>query len=442
MSDYLFYQSSVRLPTVSHAQGIYAWDEHGKRYLDACSGAIVAQLGHGHPAVREAMLAQLDKVAFAYRTQFENQPAVDLAERLVNLTGQRFDRVFFSSGGSESVESALKIARQYWFCKGEPQRSIFISRKPAYHGSTMGALAMTSYTPLTQPFEPMFQHYPKIASPTQYRVPAGLSAEAHALACADELEAAILEVGAHNVAAFIAEPIGGASTGAEVPHDVYFPRIQAICKRHGILLILDEVMTGIGRTGRWFGYEHWDVQADILCLAKGLGAGYYPVSAVLTRAELTDPILASGGFQHGYTYAGNPLASATALAVIQAIEDENLVARVAENGAYLLERLQALGARYEFVGDVRGRGYLQAVEYVADREGKTPYPLAANVSDSITRLARERGLIIYPRRSLMGEQGDHTLISPPLITTRQQCDEIVELLGATFDAFQAQQAGR
>lgn len=442
MSDYLFYQSAVRLPTVSRAQGIYAWDEHGQRYLDACSGAIVAQLGHGHPAVREAMLAQLDKVAFAYRTQFENQPALDLAERLVNLTDKRFDRVFFSSGGSESVESALKIARQYWFAKGEPQRRVFISRKPAYHGSTMGALAMTSYTPLTQPFEPMFQHYPKIASPTQYRVPAGLSAEAHAIACADELEAAILEVGAENVAAFIAEPIGGASTGAEVPHDAYFPRIQAICKRHGILLILDEVMTGIGRTGRWFGYEHWDVQADILCLAKGLGAGYYPVSAVLTRAELTDPILASGGFQHGYTYAGNPLASATALAVIQAIEDEDLVSKVAENGAYLLERLKALGARYEFIGDVRGRGYLQAIEYVAERAGKTPFPLAANVSDRITRLARERGLIIYPRRSLMGEQGDHTLISPPLITTREQCDEIVELLGATFDAFQAQQVAR
>lgn len=442
MSDYLFYQSAVRLPTVSRAQGIYAWDEHDQRYLDACSGAIVAQLGHGHPAVREAMLAQLDKVAFAYRTQFENQPALDLAERLVNLTDKRFDRVFFSSGGSESVESALKIARQYWFAKGEPQRRVFISRKPAYHGSTMGALAMTSYTPLTQPFEPMFQHYPKIASPTQYRVPAGLSAEAHAIACADELEAAILEVGAENVAAFIAEPIGGASTGAEVPHDAYFPRIQAICKRHGILLILDEVMTGIGRTGRWFGYEHWDVQADILCLAKGLGAGYYPVSAVLTRAELTDPILASGGFQHGYTYAGNPLASATALAVIQAIEDEDLVSKVAENGAYLLERLKALGARYEFIGDVRGRGYLQAIEYVAERAGKTPFPLAANVSDRITRLARERGLIIYPRRSLMGEQGDHTLISPPLITTREQCDEIVELLGATFDAFQAQQVAR
>jgi adenosylmethionine-8-amino-7-oxononanoate aminotransferase len=440
MSDYLFYQSSVRLPTIARAQGIYAWDEQGKRYIDGCSGAIVAQLGHGHPAVREAMLAQLDKVAFAYRTQFENQPSLDLAERLVNLTGKRFDRVFFSSGGSESVESAMKIARQYWFCKGEPQRKVFISRQPAYHGSTMGALAMTSYTPLTKPFTPMFQHYPKIASPTQYRIPEGLSPETHALNCADELEAAILEAGAQNVAAFIVEPIGGASTGAEVPHNVYFPRIQAICKRYGVLLILDEVMTGIGRSGRWFGYEHWNVQADILCLAKGLGAGYYPVSAVLTRAELTDPILSSGGFQHGYTYAGNPLASATALAVIQAIEDDNLVPRVADNGAYLLERLQALGARYEFIGDVRGLGYLQAIEYVSDRTSKEPFPLADNVSDSITRIAREHGLIIYPRRSLMGEKGDHTLISPPLITTRAQCDEIVDLLEATFDAFQAQRS--
>jgi adenosylmethionine-8-amino-7-oxononanoate aminotransferase len=440
MSDYLFYQTASRLPTIDHAQGIYIWDKTGKRYLDGCSGAIVTQLGHGHPAVREAMLAQLDKAAFAYRTQFENQPSLDLAERLVSLTGKRYDRVFFSSGGSESVESALKIARQYWFSKGEHQRKVFISCKPSYHGSTMGALAMTSYTPLTAPFTPMYQQYPKIASATQYRVPAGLSAEAHALACADELEEAILEVGAHNVAAFIVEPIGGASTGAQVPHDAYFPRIEAICKRHGILLILDEVLTGMGRTGRWFGYEHWDIQADIVCLAKGMGAGYYPVSAVLTRADITDPILASGGFQHGYTYAGNPLASATALAVIQAIEDEDLIDQTAINGAYLLERLKALGSRYEFVGDVRGRGYLQAVEYVSDRDSKTPYPLSHNASDTMTRLARERGLIIYPRRSLMGEKGDHTLISPPLITTQAQCDEIVELLQQTFDAFAAQQA--
>ncbi len=440
MSDYLFYQTASRLPTIDHAQGIYIWDKDGKRYLDGCSGAIVAQLGHGHPAIREAMLAQLDKAAFSYRTQFENQPSLDLAERLVTLTGKRYDRVFFSSGGSESVESALKIARQYWFSKGERQRSIFISCKPSYHGSTMGALAMTSYTPLTAPFTPMYQPYPKIASATQYRIPEGLSAEAHALACADELEATILEVGAHNVAAFIVEPIGGASTGAQVPHDAYFPRIEAICKRHGILLILDEVLTGMGRTGRWFGHEHWNIQADILCLAKGMGAGYYPVSAVLTRADITDPILASGGFQHGYTYAGNPLASATALAVIQVIEDEGLVEKTAQNGAYLLDRLKALGERYAFIGDVRGRGYLQAIEYVADRDSKTPYPLSDNVSDTMARLARERGLIIYPRRSLMGEKGDHTLISPPLITTQAQCDEIVDLLQQTFDAFAARQA--
>ncbi len=435
MSDYLFYQSAVQLPVIDRAEGIYAWDRSGKRYIDASSGAIVSHLGHAHPAVTKAMQRQLGKVAFAYRTQFENQPALDLAERLVALTGKRFDRVFFSSGGSEAVESALKIARQYWFCSGQPQRSIFISRKPAYHGSTMGALAMTSYTPLTAPFEPMFQHYPKIASPTQYRVPAGMSAEGHALACADELEAAILAVGAENVAGFIAEPVGGASTGAEVPHDAYFPRIQAICQRYGILLILDEVMTGIGRTGTWFGYEHWDVQADIICLAKGLGAGYYPVSATLTRAQFTDPILAGGGFQHGYTYAGNPLASATALAVIQAVEDEELVSRVAHNGAYLRERLGDLQQRHEFIGDVRGRGYLLALEYVAERKHKTPFPLAHNVSDTITRLAHERGLIIYPRRSLMGELGDHTLISPPLITTKSQCDEIVELLDQTLTAF-------
>ena len=434
MSDHLFYQSAVQLPTIARAEGIYAWDTDGKRHIDACSGAIVAQLGHGHPAIRDAMLAQLDKVAFAYRTQFENQPALDLAEKLVGLVGGRFDRVFFSSGGSESVESALKLARQYWVCRGEPRRNVFIARKPSYHGSTTGALAMTSYTPLTQPFEPMLRLYPKIASPTQYRVPAGKSAEQHALDCADALDAAIREVGADQVAAFVAEPIGGASTGAEVPHDAYFARIRDICTRHGILLILDEVMTGVGRTGRWFGFQHWDVDADILCLAKGLGAGYYPTSAIVTRAELTDPILASGGFQHGYTYAGNPLASATALAVIGVIERDGLVEHAAATGAYLRDLLEQLASRHDFIGDVRGRGFLLALEYVADRASKTPFDPSLRFGDQVTRAAREHGVIIYPRKSLMGETGDHTLIAPPLITTRAQCDEIVERLDAAFRA--------
>ncbi|WP_241301000.1 aspartate aminotransferase family protein [Burkholderia stabilis] len=432
MSDHLFYQSAVQLPTVARAEGIYAWDTDGKRHIDACSGAIVAQLGHGHPAIRDAMLAQLDKVAFAYRTQFENQPAVDLAEKLVELAGGRFDRVFFSSGGSESVESALKLARQYWVCSGAPERSVFIARQPSYHGSTMGALAMTSYTPLTQPFQPMIQLYPKVASPTQYRVPPGKSAEQHALDCADELDAAIREVGAERVAAFVAEPIGGASTGAEVPHDAYFARIREICSRHGILLILDEVMTGIGRTGRWFGFQHWNVEADILCVAKGLGAGYYPTSAIVTRAELTDPILASGGFQHGYTYAGNPLASATALAVIDVIEREGLVEHAAETGDYLRGLLDGLATRHDFIGDVRGRGFLLALEYVADRDTKTPFDPSLRFGEQVTRAAREQGVIVYPRKSLMGETGDHTLIAPPLITTRAQCDEIVEKLDLAF----------
>ncbi|CAM2164544.1 Aspartate aminotransferase family protein [Paraburkholderia sacchari] len=434
MSDHLFYQSAVKLPTIARAEGIYAWDTEGKRHIDACSGAIVAQLGHAHPAIRDAMLAQLDKVAFAYRTQFENQPALDLADKLIDLVGGRYDRVFFSGGGSESVESALKLARQYWFSMGEPQRSVFIARKPSYHGSTMGALAMTSYTPLTQPFQPMFQLYPKISSPTQYRVPAGKSAEQYALECADELDAAIREVGAHNVAAFIAEPIGGASTGAEVPHDAYFARVREICSRHGILLILDEVMTGVGRTGRWFGFQHWDVEADILCLAKGLGAGYYPTSAIVTRAELTDPVLASGGFQHGYTYAGNPLACATALAVIGVIEREQLVENAASTGAYLRGLLEELATRHHFIGDVRGRGFLLAMEYVADRETKAPFDSSLKFGEQVTRCAREHGVIIYPRKSLMGETGDHTLIAPPLITTRAQCDEIANRLDDAFRA--------
>ena len=279
----MFYLSARSKPIAQSAKGIYITADDGKSYMDAASGAIVCQLGHSHPKIIEAIKKQVLELQFSYRTQFENQPAIDLANMIVEKTNSELDRVFFVSGGSEAVESAMKLIRQYHFANGDESRSVFISRVPSYHGCTMGVLALTGYEPLNRPFIPMFQLYPKVKSPTQYRIPDGMTQEEYGLVCANEVETAILETGIENVAGFVAEPIGGASSGAEVPHDIYFPRVQEICKQYNIPIILDEVMTGIGRTGKMFGYNHWNIDADVICLAKGLGAGYYPVAAIVAK---------------------------------------------------------------------------------------------------------------------------------------------------------------
>lgn len=430
----LFYISDNRKPIAIKADGIYIHADNGKSYMDAASGAIVSQLGHSHPRIVETIKNQAAKLQFAYRTQFENKPALELAEMLVQKTNHKLDRVFFVSGGSEAIETAMKLVRQFHVVNGDKSRSIFISRIPSYHGCTMGALALTTYAPLNNPFEPMFQIYPKITSPTQYRIPEHMTQAEFALACANELEAAIIEKGAENIAGFVAEPIGGASTGAEVPHDVYFPRIQEICKKYDVPLILDEVLTGIGRTGKMFGYNHWNVDADVICLAKGLGAGYYPVAAIISKNKYVQPLLDKGGFMHGFTYAGNPLGCAVGMAVLQTIDEENLVENSRIQGSYLLEEIKKMSKNYDWIGDVRGRGLLMAVEY-ADKASKNPFPNDWKVSETMTDLAYDLGLIIYPRKSLNGIAGDHTLITPPLIITRSEADKLLDLLQQTFIEF-------
>ncbi|WP_020675060.1 aspartate aminotransferase family protein [Geopsychrobacter electrodiphilus] len=425
---YLFYQNRKTLPIIDRAEGIYMWDTKGKQYLDGCSGAVVANLGYGNKRIEQAINRQAQKTFFAYRTQFESEPALQLAAKLVEVSAPHLNKVFYVSGGSEAMEAAIKLCRQYFYAKGEGSRHLFISRTPSYHGSTLGVLGLTAYSPLENPFRPITKAHPKIPAPYCYRCRYGLSRPSCGLACAWELERVIQEQGPENVAAFVAEPIGGASTGALVPPEEYFGIIQQICKKYGVMLILDEVMTGFGRTGKLFAYEHWGVEADIVGLSKGMGAGYYPLGAIMARHEITDLVLDSGGFQHGHTYAGNPMGCAIGLEALQIIEDEQLVERSAQMGAKLKAGLERLAAVHAIIGEVRGRGLLLALELVQDRETRRPFPPATEAHNLLTDEASEEGLVIYPRRPINGLRGDHVLIAPPLIITAEEVDELLQRL--------------
>jgi adenosylmethionine-8-amino-7-oxononanoate aminotransferase len=430
--SHLFYQTGGRRPFIERAEGVYIWDRQGRRFLDGSSGAMVSNIGHGNRRVLDAMRAQMNATTFGYRLHFENEPAEQLASVLSKLSPKGLDRVFFASGGSEAVESCIKLARQYAIAKGETKRTEVISRFPSYHGSTFGALAVTGYGPLNDPFAPMVRAMPKIPAPRAYLDRDNLSDEARGLRYAEMLRDKIEEIGPENALAFIMEPVGGASTGALVAPDSYYQRIRDICDEYGVLLIYDEVMTGVGRTGTFLAAEHWGQSPDIIALSKGLGAGYIPLGAMIARRDIVDAVVAGGGFMHGYTYAGNPLACAVGLAVIREIYDQDLMANTARIGALLKSRLEGLMARFPFIGDVRGKGLLLAFELVSDRETMAPLPKAANAFVKLVEYAYERQLIIYSRRTRGGYEGDHFLVCPPMVTNEAQVDEIVDKLSASL----------
>lgn len=431
----LFYLTSNDMPLVSHADGIYIWDTTGRRYIDGCSGAITCNIGHNHPTVKRAMVEQLDKVAFSYRTQFESQVALDLANKMVELTDADLQKVFFVGSGSEAVESAIKLAIQYYVAEGQPARSKFVSLRPSYHGSTMGALGLTGYEPLEAPYRSITIGSVKVPSPDLYRYPEA-SVEEHIAAVLRQTEMAILAAGPETIAAIVLEPVGGASTGGRMVTRAYMEGMRALCDRHGCLLIMDEVLSGMGRTGAWFAYQHYGVAPDILALAKGMGSGYYPIAAMMARQELVDAVGRSGGFMHGHTYAGNPLACATGLAVIDVMTSEKLVSNAAEQGVYLRRQLEQLAEKYDCIGNVRGIGLLQGVELVQDKVSKQPFPAAFNAFDRLTALAKARGLLIYPRRCLNGLEGDHVLITPPLTVTGADIDDIIALFDGSLADFE------
>jgi len=435
--SHLFYQTKHRRPVLDQARGVYLWDVEGKRYLDGSSGAMVCNIGHSNPNVLEAMRRQMEKSTFGYRLHFETESAELLAAKTAELTPEGMDRAFFASGGSEIVESAIKLARQYAVAMGEAMRWKVISRFPSYHGATLGALAVTGYTPMTAPFEAMMRPMPKVPAPRAYLD--GLDPEdpETGLHYAAMLERKIVEEGPETVLAFLVEPVGGASTGALVPPSGYMAAIREICDRYGVLLIHDEVMSGGGRTGKFFSGEHWNVVPDILVVSKGYAAGYAPLGAMAAKDHIVDAVLDSGGFIHGYTYAGNPLACAAGLAVIKEIESEGLMDKAVSIGTLLKSRLTALMDRFDFIGDVRGKGLLLAFELVSDRKTMAPLPRELMAYDRLVEMAYARGLIIYSRRTRGGYEGDHFMVCPPMIATETHVDEIMENLTAALEAFSA-----
>jgi adenosylmethionine-8-amino-7-oxononanoate aminotransferase len=434
----LFYQSKSPRPMLDRAEGIYMWDTDGKRYIDGSSGAMVSNIGHSNPAVLDAMRAQMAKSTFGYRLHFQTESSERLAAMTAALAPDGMNKVFFVSGGSEAVESTLKLARQYVLTQGQSQRTKVISRYPSYHGGTLGALSITGYAPMTAPFDPMMQRMPKIPAPRAYLDGLDPDDPATGLHYANMLEEKILEEGADTVLAFVLEPIGGASTGALVPPAGYMQRIREICTQHGVLLIHDEVMTGGGRTGRFFGAEHWDVVPDLISISKGFGAGYVPLGAMIARDDIVEAVMGAGGFIHGFTYAGNPLACAAGCAVLEQIEAHDLIGNAARMGDRLADRLNGLMQRYPLIGDVRGKGLLMAFELMADRGSKAPLPTSLNAHARLVDIAYDNGLIIYSRRTRGGTSGDHFLVCPPMIVDEAQLDEITDMLDRSLASYMAE----
>ena len=433
--SHLFYQTASRRPRVARAEGIYLWDTGGKRYIDASSGPMVSNIGHSNPRVLAAMKKQMDSATFAYRLHFENDAAESLATLTASLMPDELDRIFFVSGGSECVESCLKLARQYAFVSGQQTRWKVISLFPSYHGSTLGAVAVTGMHQFVEPFRDMIKVMPKVPAATCYLDHDELTHEERGLRYAELLRQEIEKQGPESVLAFIMEPVGGASTGALVAPDSWYRRIQEICREYGVLLIADEIMTGAGRTGRFLASEHWDLQPDIIAMAKGFAAGYSPLGAMAARRNIVDAVMEHGGFAHGYTYAGNPLACAAGLAVLHEVQQQKLIENAAARGDRLKNLLTMLMDRYPFVGDVRGKGLLLAFELVADRETMEPLPAELNAHVKLVDEAYRRGLIIYSRRTRGGTIGDHFMVCPPLIVTDADLDEIMGLLTESLDAF-------
>jgi adenosylmethionine-8-amino-7-oxononanoate aminotransferase len=426
--SYLFYQSRQRRPVLDRGRGVYLWDTDGKRYLDGSSGAMVSNIGHSNTYVLTAMKAQMDKATFGYRLHFETEASEELAKKTASLMPEGLDRVFFVSGGSEAVESCLKFARQWALATNRADKWKIISRFPSYHGSTLGALAITGMTQMSQPFAPMMREMPKVPAPTCYLDHDDLDHEQRGLRYAELLKDEILRQGPETVLAFIMEPIGGASTGALVAPDSYYRRVQEICKEFDVLLITDEVMTGGGRTGKFLGGEHWDLKPDLIALSKGFAAGYAPLGAMVARDDMVEKVLDAGGFIHGFTYAGNPLACAAGLAVLEEMENKQLIECAQTQGDKLKQMLTELMDKYPFIGDVRGKGLLLAFELMADRTSKAPLPSSLNAYARLVEIAYINGLIIYSRRTRGGLEGDHFMVCPPLIISDDEMRHLLEML--------------
>ncbi len=429
----------LKYPVAVRGEGAYLYDKDGKRYLDASGGAAVSCLGHSDPAVVKAIQEQLARLPFAHTSFFTNEPMEALADALIARAPKSFDKVYFVSGGSEAIEAALKLARQYFVEKGEPQRAHVIGRRQSYHGNTLGALAVGGNAWRRKQFEPLLIKTTHVSPCFAYRgKQAGESDAAYGERLAVELENAIRALGEKSVIAFVAETVVGATLGAVTPVPGYFKRVREICDRYGVLLILDEVMCGMGRCGTLWTFEQEGVVPDMVAVAKGLGAGYQPIGALLVSRQIADTIQqGSGFFQHGHTYIGHAAACAGALAVQKRLHEDGLLKQVTPMGTLLERKLRAAFENHPHVGEIRGRGLFRAIELVADRTTKKPFDPKLRLHARVKRKALQAGLMCYPMGgTLDGVQGDHVLLAPPFIVEETQLDELVDKLGTAIETLQ------
>ena len=424
------------LPIAVKGEGSSIFDDSGKSYLDAPGGAAVLCLGHAHPTVIKALHRQLDELTYAHTSFFTSEQAEKLADRLCLEAPKGIDSVYLVSGGSEAIEAALKLARQYYVDKGEPNRKAIIARQQSYHGNTLGALAAGGNKWRRDQFAPLLIDTHHIAPCFAYRGKNESEDDFdYGQRVANELEHKLLELGPDTVMAFIAEPVVGATAGAVTAVDGYFRRIREICDKYGVLLILDEVMCGMGRTGYLYACEHDETRPDIICIAKGLGAGYQPIGAMLCSSAIYAVIEnGSGFFQHGHTYLGHPMAAAAANAVLDVLIDQNLLSDVRPKGDALESLLHSKFNQHPHIGDIRGRGLFRAIELVEDRDTKAPFDPELKIAAKIKKSAQNNGLLCYPMSGTIdGKLGDHVLLAPPFVISNNELDELVHKLSVTID---------
>jgi adenosylmethionine-8-amino-7-oxononanoate aminotransferase len=431
LNGHVFYRRMAHpRPMIASSEGIYLIDTEGKQYIDASGGPVVVNLGHGVTEIVQAMAKQAQEAAYVHATMFTSQALEDYSAALAEVTPLENPRFFYLNSGSEAVESALKFVRQVQVERGEARRYLVISRWHSYHGTTLGTLAVSGRPSLRQLYQPMMQQTPHIEPPYCYRCPFNLDHPACGLRCAHALEDAIKINGSETIAAFMAEPISGASLAAAVPPAEYWPLIREICDHYGVLLIVDEVMTGLGRTGVWFAIQNWDVEPDVITMAKGVSGGYFPLSVTAVKTADVQTIRAGhGDFNHGGTFSHHSVGAAVGLAVLRYLQQHHLIEAAQVQGEKLGQKLQAALGDQPHVGDIRGRGLMWGLEFVADRPTKAPFPAERRLARKIADAAFERGLIIYPSSgNVDGLRGDQVMIAPPFIVTDEQLDEIVTLL--------------
>jgi hypothetical protein len=415
------------LPVVSRAEGALIWDTDGRRYIDGAGGAIVVGIGHGRAEVARAVADQSARVAYAHGTAFTSEPLEEYADALAQLLPMDDARIYPVSGGSEAVETALKLARAYHLARGDPGRGRIIGRRSSYHGNTLGALDASGREPLRRPYDPWLGRATHVTAAYEYRCALPDHPRGCGAALADELDAAILREGPGTVACFIAEPVAGAALGAAVPPDDYWPAVREVCDRHGVLLIADEVMTGFGRTGTWFGSDHWDLRPDILTAGKGTSSGYWPLGLTACSGQVFETV-ASAGFTHGFTYSHSVAGAAAGIAVLGVLRSENLVEASRMKGELLRKHLTSSLGEHPNVGDIRGLGLMLGVELVADRASKRPFPRAEQVAERLVAAAKEQGLLVYSSTGCAdGADGDLIMFGPPFVITDDELEEAVAI---------------